>query len=103
MSEMPIADCSASSLGVVAAVDENFDYYEDEDEYEGEEVHLPAPGRPRSHIRNGNAAPRPQVLHDDDHIAKLKLTPSPLEGKYDPDAYLTWELETDTICMLKLA
>ena len=43
------------------------------------------PGCPRPHISNGNAAPRPQVLHDDDHVAKLKLTLSPFEGRYDED------------------
>ena len=52
------------------------------------------PGRPRPYIRNGYA-PRPQVLHDDDHVAKLKLTLSPFEGRYGHDAYLTWELETE--------
>ena len=72
---------------------ENFEDYEGDDEYEGDEVQQP--GRPRPHIRNGNAAPRPQVLHDDDRLAKLKLTLSLFEGRYDRDAYLTWELETE--------
>ncbi|KAK1660235.1 hypothetical protein QYE76_048394 [Lolium multiflorum] len=39
--------------------------------------------------------PRPPARQrdDDDHVAKLKLNIPPFEGRYNPDAYLTWELE----------
>ena len=77
------------------AADAADDYYEGEDENEGPGGRHQAAGRPRPHIRNAHAAPRPQVWHDDDHVAKLKLHVSPFEGRYDPDAYLTWELETE--------
>ena len=50
------------------------------------------PGRPRAHPRNYR--PQPQV-RDDEHVAKLKLTIPPFEGRYNPDAYLTWELEVE--------
>ena len=50
------------------------------------------PGRPRVHPHNY----RPQYqVRDDEHVAKLKLTIPPFEGRYDPDAYLTWELEVE--------
>jgi hypothetical protein len=51
----------------------------------------------------------PRVVHDttivmlvhhntryiDDHVAKLKLNIPPFEGRYNPDAYLTGELEVE--------
>ena len=54
----------------------------------------PPRGRPRHYYRNARPPPRPQV-RDDDHVAKLKLTVPPFDGKYNPDAYLTWELEVE--------
>ena len=39
-------------------------------------------------------APPPQV-RDDVHIPKLKLNIPPFEGRYIPDIYLTWELESE--------
>ena len=50
------------------------------------------PGRPHAHPHNYR--PQPQV-RDDDHVAKLKLNVPPFEGRYNPDAYLTWELEVE--------
>ena len=54
----------------------------------------PPAGRPQVYIRNGRPAPPPQV-RDDVHIPKLKLNIPPFEGRYVPDIYLTWELETE--------
>jgi hypothetical protein len=59
-----------------------FDDYYGEDEYEGEyaddfTVDQP-PGRPRPYIRR--PPPRPLVRDD---------------GRYNPDAYLSWELKLD--------
>ena len=52
------------------------------------------PGRP--HANNGNVWAPPQV-RDHDHLPKLKLNIPPFEGRYVPDIYLTWELETDNV------
>ena len=42
-------------------------------------------------------APPPQV-RDYDHVPKLKLNTPPFEGRYIPNVYLTWELETEQRC-----
>ena len=71
--------------------------YEDEVDQNQNYVQPPAPppaGRPQVYIRNGRPAPPPQV-RDDVHIPKLKLNIPPFEGRYVPDIYLTWELETE--------
>jgi hypothetical protein len=54
----------------------------------------PPLGRPHAYNRNGRAAPPPQV-RDYDHVPQLKLNIPPFEGRYIPDVYLTWELETE--------
>ena len=54
----------------------------------------PAPGRPHANNRNGRAA-LPTQVRDHDHVPKLKLNIPPFEGRYIPDVYLTWELETE--------
>ncbi len=83
-----------------AADAEEDDYvgdYEDEVDQNQNYVQPPAPpppGRPQVYIRNGRPAPPPQV-RDDVHIPKLKLNIPPFEGRYVPDIYLTWELETE--------
>jgi hypothetical protein len=58
-----------------------------------EEVQQPAPGHPRQY--NCNARPPPRLVRDDQHVAKLKLNIPLFEGIYNPDAYLTWELEIE--------
>ena len=84
---------------VVPATDaEEDDYvgdYEDEVDQNQNYVPPPAqqpPGRP--HANNGNGRAHPQV-RDHDHLPKLKLNIPPFEGRYVPDIYLTWELETE--------
>ena len=71
--------------------------YEDEVDQNQHYMQPPVPppaGRPQVYIRNGRPAPPPQV-RDDVHIPKLKLNIPPFEGRYVPDIYLTWELETE--------
>jgi hypothetical protein len=64
----------AGAMGVTQVHDAQLDDYYGEDEYEGEyaddfTVDQP-PGRPRPYIRRPPPLP---LLHDDDHVAKLKL------------------------------
>ena len=83
-----------------AGTQEDDEYAGDyEDEVDQNQIYEqpPAPppaGRPQVYIRNGRPAPPPQV-RDDVHIPKLKLNIPPFEGRYVPDIYLTWELETE--------
>ena len=60
----------------------------------------PPPGHAHAYNRNGRAPPPPQG-RDDDHVRKLKLNIPPFEGRYVPDIYFTWELETEQhfICL----
>ena len=92
---------AAVDTSVAPAADaEEDDYvgdYEDEVDQNQHYVQPPVPppaGRPQVYIRNGRPAPPPQV-RDDVHIPKLKLNIPPFEGRYVPDIYLTWELETE--------
>jgi hypothetical protein len=86
----------AGATGVTQARDAQLDDYYGEDEYEGEYVDDftvdQPPGRPRPYIRH--PPPRP-LVRDDDHVAKLKLNVPTFDGRYNPDAYLSWELELD--------
>ena len=80
-----------------AATAEVEDHYEDEVDQNQNYVQPPAPpspGRPQVYHRNGRAAPPPEV-RDHDLFPKLKLNIPPFEGRYVPDIYLTWELETE--------
>jgi hypothetical protein len=86
----------AGATGVTQARDSQLDDYYGEDEYEGEYADDftvdQAPGHPRPYIRR--PPPRP-LVRDDDHVAKLKLNVPTFDGCYNPDAYLSWELELD--------
>ena len=76
-----------------AADVEEDDYAGDyEDEVDQNQNYVQPPGRP--HANNGNVRAPPQV-RDHDHLPKLKLNIPPFEGRYVPDIYLTWELETE--------
>jgi hypothetical protein len=75
------------------AADEGEDEFEDKNELEEGGVQQPAPGRPPQYNRNTHPPPPP--VRDDEHVAKLKLNIPPFEGRYNPDAYLTWELEVE--------
>ena len=97
------ADTQASGVGAPAAADvaaasdvgQYDDYVGDsEDEVEQEAHHEQQPGRPHAYFRQRRHPPHPQV-RDDEHVPKLKLNLKPFEGRYIPDSYLTWELETE--------
>jgi hypothetical protein len=71
--------------------DEGEEEFEDKNELKEGEVQQPAfEGR-----YNRNARPPPRLVRDDEHVVKLKLNILPFEGRYNPDAYLTWELEVE--------
>ena len=88
---------AAVDTSVAPAADAEDDYagdYEDEVDQNQNYVQPPAPQPPgRPHANNGNVRAPPQV-RDHDHLPKLKLNILPFEGRYVPDIYLTWELET---------
>jgi hypothetical protein len=75
------------------AADEGENDIKDENELEEDKVQQPTPGHPWQYNRNAHPPPRP--ARDDEHIAKLKLNIPLFEGRYNPDAYLTWELEVE--------
>ena len=50
---------AGQNSGVAANAADNYDYYEGEDENKGAGGRHQAAGRPRPHIRNAHAAPRP--------------------------------------------
>ena len=89
------ADPAATTM----AIDTTYDEYEGDEEYaeyddeNDEEVEQPQPSRPKQY--NRNARPPPRQVRDDDHVTKLKLNFPPFEGRYNPDAYLTWVLEVE--------
>src|SRR3954462_1869134 len=90
---------AAVDTSVAPAADaEEDDYvgdYEDEVDDNQNYVQPPAPHPPgRPHANNGNVRAPPQV-RDHDHLPKLKLNIPPFEGRYVPDIYLTWDLETE--------
>ena len=99
---VPLETGQASGAAVdvsvaLAATAEVEDHYEDEVDQNQNYVQPPAPpppGRPQVYHRNGRAAPPPEV-RDHANLPKLKLNIPPLEGRYVPDIYLTWELETE--------
>ena len=73
------------------------DHFEDEVDQNQNYVQPPAPppaGHPHANNSNGRAA-FPTQVQDHDHLPKLKLNIPPFEGRYVPDIYLTWELETE--------
>lgn len=80
------------AVNVAASAAAHDEAYEGDDDFlddeEGEVVQQP-PGRPCALNRNARA---PSV-RDDDHVAKLKLIVPLFDGRYNPDAYLAWELE----------
>ncbi len=83
------APAAARGAADLDAYEGDDDYVEDTED-EGEAVQHPL-GRPRALNRNARAPP----VRDDDHVAKLKLVVPPFTGRYNPDAYLTWELEVE--------
>jgi hypothetical protein len=63
---------------------------------EHDEEVLGRPQRQQRRQRHGmGAPPRREVRDNDDSLGKIKFTIPCFDGKYDPDAYLTWELAID--------
>ena len=86
----PAAAVAAAAAASDVGQDDNYegDY---EEEVEQEAAYEQPAGRPRPNIRHGRHQPPPPV-RDDEYVPKLKLNLKPFEGRYIPDAYLTWEL-----------
>jgi hypothetical protein len=91
------AEAAAASTEVATqdgyAADEGENEFKDENKLEEDKVQQPAPGR--TWQSNRNARPPPHPVRDDEHVAKLKLNIPPFKGRYNPDAYLIWELEVE--------
>src|SRR4051812_7555850 len=93
----PVGVAVDTSVAPAADAEEDgyLGHYEDEVDQHQNYVQPPAPQPPgRPHANNGNVRAPPQV-RDHDHLPKLKLNIPPFEGRYVPDIYLTWELETE--------
>src|ERR1041384_148308 len=92
------ADTQASGVGAASDIGQYDDDYaadsEDEVQQEAHNEQPPPPGCPQSYNRHPRPPPHPQV-RDDEYVPKLKLNLKPFEGRYIPDVYLTWELETE--------
>ena len=101
------AGAGAAAAAEVSPAEQHDDYDDDYDgDYDAEGEHAPvqhgeqqppprqAAGRPHGYNRNGRDAPHPQV-RDHDHLPKVKLNIPSFDGRYVPDLYLTWELETE--------
>jgi hypothetical protein len=69
-------------------VDDNWDEYSTDLELDDHDAH-----RPVQHNRHGRDGHRRcEVRNNDDAFHKLKFKISAFGGKYDPDAYISWEL-----------
>jgi hypothetical protein len=69
-------------------------------EYSADTEHDNLSIRHRQHLRRdhhgmGGRPPRHEVQENDDSLGRIKFSIPPFDGKYDPDAYLTWELSVD--------
>ena len=93
-----VVDASLARATAAAGTQEDDEYagdYEDEVDQNQNYVQPRAPqptGRRHANNHNGRALPQ---VRDHDHLPKLKLNIPPFEGRYVPDIYLTWELETE--------
>jgi hypothetical protein len=69
-------------------VDDNWDEYFANSELDDHDAR-----RPVQHNRHGRGDHRRrEVSNNDDVFYKLKFKVPPFDGKYDPDAYISWEL-----------
>jgi hypothetical protein len=72
-------------------VDDNWDEYSADSELDDHNTcHLVQHNR---HGRDGHR--RREVRNNDDVFHKLKFKIPPFDGKYDPDAYISWELAVE--------
>jgi hypothetical protein len=72
-------------------VDDNWDEYSAYLELDDHDTH-----RPVQHIRHGrDGHRRREVRNNDNAFHKLKFKIPSFDGKYDPDAYISWELAVE--------
>jgi hypothetical protein len=72
-------------------VDDNWDEYSADSELDGHDAR-----RPVQHNRHGrDDHRRREVRNNDDAFHKLKFKIPPFDGKYDPNAYISWELAVE--------
>jgi hypothetical protein len=72
-------------------VDDNWDEYSAYSELDDQDAR-----RPVQHNRHGrDGHRRREVRNNDDAFHKLKFNIPPFDGKYDPDAYISWELTVE--------
>jgi hypothetical protein len=69
-------------------VDDNWDEYSTDSELDDHDACCPV--QHNRHGRDGHR--RCEVRNNDDAFHKLKFKIPPFDGKYDPDAYISWEL-----------
>jgi hypothetical protein len=72
-------------------VDHNWDEYSTDSELDDHDTR-----RPVQHNRHGrDGHRRREVCNNDDAFHKLKFKIPPFNGKYNPDAYISWELAVE--------
>jgi hypothetical protein len=72
-------------------VEDNWDKYCADLELDNNDARHPA-----QHNRHGRGGHRRREVHNnDDAFHKLKFKIPPFDGKYDPDAYISWELAVE--------
>jgi hypothetical protein len=69
-------------------VDDNWDEYSADSELDDQDARCPV--QHICHCRDGHR--RREVRNNDDAFHKLKFKIPPFDGKYDPDAFISWEL-----------
>ena len=76
-----------------ARVEENWDDYVADTEQDDQDAHDRR--RLRTNRRGMGGYRRREVHNNDDAFSKIKFKIPPFDGKYDPDAYITWEIAVD--------
>jgi hypothetical protein len=72
-------------------VDHNWDEYSTDSELDDHDTRRPV--QHNHHGRDGHR--RREVCNNDDAFHKLKFKIPPFNGKYNPDAYISWELAVE--------
>src|SRR5438132_6535681 len=74
-------------------VEENWDDYVADTEQDDQDAHDRR--RLRTNRRGMGGYRRREVHSNDDAFSKIKFKIPPFDGKYNPDAYITWEIAVD--------
>jgi hypothetical protein len=83
--------CFNNSNNYDAQVDDNWDEYSADSKHHDHDARHPV-----QHNRHGRDGHRQrEVRNNDDAFHKLKFKIPPFDGKYDPDAYISWELAVE--------